>query len=247
MHDACYVSVGTNVKRIWESEIKRLFQAQPPIERLSAILEELADGPDTARVRLPELFLLRDAKDFIDIIRKHGGWLRCRVELGLANDYEQEILNGAGEEMLRHIEAELSPTRSYKFAVLNGLFQIDEASGRFNTDWNVTEIAERFLRYYQKDRRRALDWPEFARWKGGGEFPQKTAISHIRSFPLKLLSNDKDKLFVLAGEYFRLKEEYWVYWKDVRYRELVKERLEFAEARYWYTWGAWRGWSRRRH
>jgi hypothetical protein len=176
-----------------------------------------------------------EKKDRLAALTRHlGGWLRVRTNLGIAGDYEQSLPGTDAENFLRHVEEDLSPTKSYKMAVLHAL--LDEAeTGRVRASWPADEIAPAFLDYYLANRRRTKDYNARARCENPSEFPLPKVVAHLKKMPLDKLSISAGKPFVLDGDSFILKDAYVPFWHDERFRALVRERVEYAEARYWYT------------
>jgi hypothetical protein len=200
------------------------------------MLEELASGErPIAEVHLPELFMYSieegEKKDRLAALIRHlGGWLRVRTNLGIAGDYEQSLLGTDGENFLKHVEEDLSPTKSYKMAVLHAL--LDEAeTGRVRITWPADEIAPAFLSYYLANRRRTKDYSALARSENPGEFPLPKVVTHLKKMPLDKLSNSPGKPFVLDGDSFILKDAYVPFRHDERFRAPVRERVKYAEAR----------------
>ncbi|MFW6213460.1 MAG: DEAD/DEAH box helicase family protein [Spirochaetota bacterium] len=231
----CIVSIETDVRRVWREQLYALSRPKNRLERIRRVIEELS-GEDAAReIRLPDLFTTEDAAAHAKAIREEGGWLGCRLKLDLATDYERSLAGTRGADFLLHIEQELQPVKSYKMAVLHSLFALDQKSGAPQTSWQVESIAREFHSYYLEDRSRLADWDALAAEEDPAAFPLSKVISHISKMPLHFLSNADRKFFVLDGEEFRLKDDVHKYWKDDRFRALVAERIEYAEARYWYS------------
>lgn len=280
---ACHVDADAEVMRIWQEELRSLDPASRRLNAILVALEELAgDDRRLSDVRLPELFIFatgalggehdepqqgsdhkssrgKSGQDLAPRIRESGGWLRVRQQLNLADDYEQNIIDTPGEALIKHVEDELSPTKSYKMAVLHTLLDMaveelqqnlevedrakaPEAAGTPqalvvpelpHTEWHVGEIASRFLRYYLANHRRIADWPALSRAEEPESYPMSRVIRHLKSMPLEKLSNSDQKPFVLDGDRFAIKKPYSAYWKEPRFRELVRERVQYAEARYW--------------
>lgn len=237
----CFVDADSEVRDVWDEAVRAIAPRESKLVRLRAVLEELASEKSIGEVRLPELFNLDDALEYAAIVRDHGGWLAVRSELGLLFDREKTLLGTTGEKFLKHIEQDLSPNRSYKMAVLHGL--LDEADRRTRDEqipvaWSVSDIAEAFLAYYCSNKRRMADWRELARSPDPYRFPISRAASHVKKMPLYHLSSTasgpEEKYFDLVDDRFSLKMPVHDYWRDPYFRSLVRERVEFAEARYWY-------------
>jgi hypothetical protein len=253
----CYVSVDTEVKRVWRERIEQLFAPQSRLERMRQMIDEAAANAPSgdispAEVRLTDLFDTQSKKSVPELVRALGGWLRIRDRLGLISDYERSLLDGPGEAFLSQIEGELHPNKSYKMAVLHGILDITEerygkaswgassreGATRDGAAWDIDEIAERFLAYYRDHSERRKDWSELAKAQNPQEFPVSRARKHILQNPLHFLSNSDEKFFVLDTEAntFRLTDSVAPLWQDGRFRTLVRERVEYAEACYWYRW-----------
>lgn len=236
----CYVDADIEVRRIWEKDLRALHPRKSPLELIRDALEEIAgEEGELSSIWLPELFTFSSSAGGIDRdIRKAGGWLRARVALGLAGDYEKSLVGTPGEQFLIHVEEELNPNKSYKMAVLHALLQIAESETSVGTvasaSWPIEELSRRFLGYYLANHRRIADWPELARYGVPREFPLNRVESHIRSMPLHFLSDKESKPFDLGENFFSVKSEYLPYWQSDQFRVLFRERVEYAEARYWY-------------
>ncbi len=238
----CLVSVQTGVREVWTDSMAALRRRATPLERLRSVLEELAEDEagrpgQAASVRLPELFILAEAEQYAKILRNHGGWLRCRIELDLAGEYERSILGTPAEELLRHVEQDLRPNKRYKMVVLQSLLEMDREAGRARTEWTVDEIARRFLAYFLEDSTRETGWPALAQARGKAKSPLSQAKETVRKNPLHYLSNAPEKPFLLEDDRFILKPQYHEAWTDPRFTPLLSERVEYALARYWYSRG----------
>lgn len=246
----CFVDADTEVRRIWERAIKPLQKNSQSsrLERVRIALEELADAdePGESRgigaVRLPELFLHSgtaeggksnggDSGIAFDI-KGLGGWLAVRTELDVATPYERELVGTPGARLLQHVEEELKPNKSFKMAVIHVLLDLS-GEGIDVGRWRIEDIAPRFLAYYLVHRRRMGDWAELSRASDPARFRLSKVMSHLRKNPLGKLSNTESKPFVLSQREFALKDQYLPYWQNEAFRELVRERVEYAEARYW--------------
>jgi len=236
----CSVIVDKRVERLWEAELESIIRRAKPIDRIRLLLDELArddeGGASMVDVTLSEFFTQADSKGVSELIRKCGGWLSVRTALGIANAYETKIADGPGAEFLLHIEQELNAVKSYKMAVLRALLDLDPPGDRIRTEWPVLEIAEQFLLYYESDGRRRADWDELDRHDQPELFPIEKAEAHIKRMPLHFLSDTDEKHFVLDSNanVFSLKAPLRPFWADPKFRALVAERVEYAEARYWY-------------
>lgn len=239
----CFIGADKQARRIWREELPTGTARGRKLARISHALEELADadGHNERRslrdIRLPELFVYGREKDddIAKTLRELGGWLAVRTHLDIASSYERGLQGTAGEAFLTHVEQELSPNRSYKMAVLHSLLDISsrEDAGAVRTSWPVQEIAAGFLSYYLVDRRRIEDWPELKRAPQPDQFPVDRTAAHLKHMPLDRLSNPLEKPFRLSGDTFSVAPDYIEYWTDSIFRDLVRERVTYAEARYW--------------
>ncbi|TVR64335.1 MAG: hypothetical protein EA426_00510 [Spirochaetaceae bacterium] len=235
----CLVDADTDVHRIWNDDIERLDPRGAALRRLETVIEDLAIGKKKEEVRLPEFFLLDGVDSYTTQIRRNGGWLAVRIKLGLADDAELELEGTVGEKFLKHVEQELRPNKSYKMTVLRVLLDLSGQSSDVPFEWNVKDIASGFLDYYLENTRRRDDWSDLAKHKNPAEYPIRSVVTHLRRMPLAHLSRsterDLDKFFELDSDTFSIVETVRDYWRDPFFRRLVFERVEFAEALYWYT------------
>ncbi len=240
--DGCYVDVERRVQRIWNQQIEQKFLKVSNIDRIRTMLDELVEDPEfhvheISEIRLPDLFTLSDSQQVAKLIRKMGGWLKVKSRLGIAYEYEKSLINGPAENFLAHIEEELHPSKSYKMTVLHSLLVLEYTKQERMIAWNIEEIAESFLRYYLQDPVKRQDWPELDRAEDPFSFPLSKAISHICKMPLHFLSDKEEKYFILLEDEnsFFLKNPFCVFWENSDFHRLVKERVEYAEALYWYS------------
>ncbi len=80
------------------------------------------------------------------------------------------------------------------------------------------------------------DWPELARSSDPYAFPLRRVKTHIMNMPLNYLSGNRSKFFTLDREAgtFALIASMHLFWRKREFRELVCQRVEYAEALYWY-------------
>lgn len=232
--DGCFVSVDTNVQRVWNDEIAAL---STPLDRLRDVISELSGDRPEGEIRLPEFFTVDSVEGHLAAIRRFGGWLATKAKLEIASSFEQSLTGTPGEQFLLHIEKDLNPQTSYKMTVLNHLLATCENTLRAPVQWGVEDIARAFLDYYRADVDRMADWSELSRHRNPDTFPISKAIAHVVAMPLTYLSDQEEKPFRLNKETrsFHLLEKYHDYWNDTAFRSLVRERVEFAEAKYWYN------------
>lgn len=233
----CYVQADTEVQRVWDEEIRTVFSPASRLERLRLALEEIAGGDDIAGVALTDLFLLDDVQAHVDTIQSERGWLRVREKFSVLTEDESRLLDTPAEQFLLHIESGLNSVRSYKMAVLHSLLSLAAQETHVGFEWPLQDLARHYLAYYLEERVRMSDWDalaDFARRAEPADFPLFRVVTELKRNPLKYLSNSDDKHFVLTDAAFALKEPIRPYWADPRFRDQVKERVDFAEARYWY-------------
>ena len=241
--EGCYVDADTEVRRVWQKDLRSLRPRKSPVEVIREALEEISgDENDLSSIRLPQLFTFTLGDEGIDgHVRKARGWLRARLELRIAGDYERSLIGTQGEEFLLHVEQELNPNKSYKMAILHAILDIaaeeTAVSRQVSTTWLVTELAKRFLNYYLANERRIADWSDLSKHVTPVEFPLAKVVRHIKKWPLDRLSNEDSKPFLLGDDTFSVREKYTPFWQGTEFRELLRERVEYAEARYWYTHG----------
>lgn len=241
----CFVGADKEVVRIWNDAIKPLSKnsVEARLARVRAVLEDLAEtdagnvSRDIGDVRLPELFLFskdRDSSrsDIASDIKNLGGWLKARHELAIASPYETSLIGTSAEDLLSHIEEELKPNKLFKMAVLHVLLDLSD-QGNDGGSWNVHELAPHVLAYYLRDRRHIADWAGLSRSPSAEGFPLSKVVAHLKKMPLDRLSNGENKPFTLTDGAFALKDPYCEAWRNNAFRALVRERVEYAEARYW--------------
>lgn len=141
---------------------------------------------------------------------------------------ERALLCTPGEAFLKHIEMELSPSKSYKMVVLKTIL------GMPGTRWHVESIAKGFLNYFLAHEDKMMDYEELARSPDPRSFPVTKVITKLKTMPLRFLSNTKNDYFTLdrkAG-IFELKREVAQYWETPAFRAMADERVEYALVRY---------------
>ena len=129
-----------------------------------------------------------------------------RVKLyceGKLDSEEEVFLDTSAEEFLKHIETDLSPTKSYKMVALLSILELP------GTKWKVKEIAHRFLEYYLLHTDKIGDYEDLARYPQPEHFPLAKVIAKLNAMPLHFLSNKESDFFLLnkkAGQ-FQVKPE----------------------------------------
>ena len=254
----CHIGVDTKVRAVWREQIEKAVSPKRRIDRIRQIIIDAAHERATqdveagtgktvtkigesdvapGDVKLVDLFNTESVDSVQKLVRDLGGWLQIRAhpEVALISDYEQQLVGTVGEQFLKHIEQELHPTKSYKMAILHSLLDMAD-EGTVETEWSIDPIAKRFLQYYLANPRRIKDWPALAKSSDPTEFGLSKVRTHIISNPLNFLSNTEEKFFELdkAANAFRLKKSMHDLWRDRRFRDLVRERVDYAEACYWY-------------
>jgi hypothetical protein len=162
-------------------------------------------------------------------IRCFGGWLRAKLFCdGELPENEERFLDTPGEALLKHIEMDLNPVKSYKMVVLKILLDLP------GTAWEVEKIAREFRDYFIAHPENLYDYEEMARAVDPGVFPLSRIAAKLKSMPLNFLSNTEKDPFILDRGIglFRLKEEFLPFWNDAAFRELLRERVEFTLLRY---------------
>ena len=230
----CFLSSDTRVRRIWDAEIKKIVsKGITAAERLKIAYQEIKEnlGKDTP---LNLMDLMDNALD-IDPCqflkpKPFGSWLRAKdyCEDGNIPNREKSYMDTPGEYLLRHIEAGLKPTKSYKMVVLLSLLQLG------GTSWAVDDIAKKFFSHYLDHPDQMSDWDALARHSIPADFPLSKVRTHLKNMPLEKMSNADTDCFVLVkkNNQFSLKPEYAKFWNDPFFIHLVKDRVDFVLSRY---------------
>jgi superfamily II DNA or RNA helicase len=227
----CYVSAELEVQRLWDDQIKKIFQQELSAEdRLKMIYQDIRE--DLGKTDLQLCDMLHNAYD-IDpyvFLKKFGNWLKAKkfCENGNIIEFEKNLINTPGEYLLAHIESGLNPVKSYKMVVILALLKLQ------GTRWKTDDIAKEFLSHYLNNPNQISDFDALARSSDPENFRLSSVSSHLKRMPLDKLSNAPEDCFVLDREnnIFSLKPEYEPYWAQGKFRELVKDRAEFVLARY---------------
>ncbi len=225
---SCFLDADLEAQRIWDREIRQILEGVSRRDRLKAWYLEIRENLGDKSPQLMDLIGVSGRLDPKAFVIEFGSWLRAKLFCeGTLPDNEKILLDTPGEAFLRHLETELSPTRSYKMVVLKVLLQLP------GTRWSVDEIAEGFLKFYLQNRDMIFDYDALANASNAHEFPLRKVRSHILNMPLKYLSNtDKDWFVLESDKTFRLKDEVTPYWEEPFYRELVEDRTTFELTRY---------------
>jgi len=168
-----------------------------------------------------------------EFIKEFNGWLQTKKHMDDLTSYEQGLIDTDGENFLLHLERELHPSKSYKMVVLQSILT------ESRTKWSIEELATKFRAFYLKNREHMEDYNalwNYARKNDPDQFSTSKVMSHLKTMPLKYLSNSDDKHFVLDAKsgMFYLKDKFVNYWQDDDYRGLVADRTQFALADYFY-------------
>jgi len=230
----CFLSPDTRVRRIWDAEIKKIISnGMTAKERLKMAYQEIKQslGKDTPLdiMDMMDNGLDVDPCQFLKPA-PFGSWLRAKdycEDDGLST-LEKAYMATPAEYLLRHIEAGLKPTKSYKMVVLLSLLQLE------GTSWPVDHIAEKFLSHYLEHPDQIGDFDALAKHVTPADFPLARVRTQLKNMPLDKMSNADTDCFVLAkkNNMFSLKSEYREFWIDPFFKSLVRDRTDFALARY---------------
>ena len=225
----CFLSVDTDVQRIWDDEIRRVLPDLPREERLKMLyLEIREDLEDTSPSLMDFLANPRNVDPYI-FIRQFGSWIKTKhfCDGVLPND-EKQVLNTPGETFLSYLETDLNPVKSYKMVVLLTLLDLP------GTEWPIEDIAHGFLSYFLDHPDRICDYEDLAKSPNPKQFPVRKVISKLKAMPLNFLSNTQNDFFILnkSTGIFRLKPEMNSHWNNIDFRQMVKDRVMFALERY---------------
>ncbi len=226
---ACTVDVDTAVQRVWDQEIRRACAPRNRKELLVLTYQQMRDDLGHPPALL-DFLANPDACDPHAFVQAFGNWLRTKETMGDLTDYEQALLDTAGEALLQHVEKELNPVRSYKMVVLTLLL----ADRPDRTRWDVDWIAQRFAAHYLRHPEQLADCSLLARATDPESVPLSRIVSLLKSMPLNYLSNSPNDFFDFdrrAGE-FSVKPPVEPYWRDVQFRDLLIERVSYSLHRY---------------
>ena len=228
---ACYVSVETEVQRIWDTEIKKIL-APNPHQALRDLYLELRSSLGRSPA-IMDFFANPSAHDpyvFIRAVDFGGNWLRVKQCMTDLTNYEATLLGTPAEQLLQHLEKEMSPVKSYKMVVLKSLIALG------GVQWSVEEISRSFLAYYLMNEDRRSDYDELAKEAHPTLFPISRVSAHLMRMPLEKLANTGEDFFELDKQQrvFKIKTAYRDYWQNNQFRELIADRVEFGLARYFY-------------
>ncbi len=188
----CHVDIDTRVKRVWNDEIKRVLKPKNLKEHLLEQYRMVRENQDHS-LSIMDVFANPEAEELDPkaAIRSFGNWLRFKKEADDLTEYEETLLETPGERFLEHLERELHPSKSYKFAVL--LYLLSTESSR--TSWSVSEIARGFLDFYLSNPLYLKDYDALARESDPAKYSLSKVESHISNMPLNYLSNQERDCF----------------------------------------------------
>lgn len=226
----CYLNIDLEVQRVWDEEIRKIIDEQlSPEDRLKALYLEIKADLGDRPPSLMDFYASGYDVDPYVFIKQFDNWLRAKqyCEETLPS-YEKRLLDTPGEAFLQHIERELSPVKSYKMVVLQALLKMP------GTTWQIKDIAQGFMNYFIMHRDKMFDYDDLAKTDNPKAFPLSRVVAKLKQMPLHFLSNKKDDYFILEkdNDKFSLKSEICDYWRDDDYNALLRDRIEFALARY---------------
>ena len=230
---ACNVSVETEVQRIWDAEIKEVIKPKNRFEALKAIYRELRANLGQSPA-IMDFFANPSAHDpyaFFKEKKFGGNWLRVKECMDDLTEYERSLLDTPAEQLLQHLDNELSPVKSYKMVVLQSLLELG------GVEWPVAEIARLFLKFYLENKDRLADYDDLAKAADCGLFPLSKVESHLMGMPLDRLADSGREFFELDKQQriFRIREQHRSCWQNPEFRRLVLDRVAFGLARYFYA------------
>ncbi|QTA89685.1 DEAD/DEAH box helicase family protein [Desulfonema magnum] len=197
--EGCFLDADTEVRRIWDDEIKRIMGRMSPDERLRALYLDIRDDLGDKSPTLTDFLANTHGADPYVFIKHFGGWLRaraaCEEELPEA---EARLLNTPGEAFLKYVETGLSPSKSYKMVVLLTVLNLPGMS------WKSEDIAKGFLEYFLAHKDRISDYDDLAKFPEPENFPLSKVVSHISRMPLRYLSNTDKDCFIFERERGRM-------------------------------------------
>ena len=227
--EGCYLSPELDVRRIWDREIRQIINKLSPEERLRMLYQDIKQDMGNNPFSLTDMIDNAYDVDPYVFIKQFSGWIRAKSFCGGdLSKYEKSILDTPGEAFLKYIETDLNPVKSYKMVVLQTLLGLE------GTSWKVDEIADGFYKFFLRDRSRLFDYDDLANAPEPENFPISRVIRKIKEMPLEKLSNMEKDYFVLdrGSEIFSLKPVIHDFWNNGKYKELVKERVDFLLTRY---------------
>ncbi len=133
----CFLDVDTQVRRIWDEEIRKILRGQLSVsERLKWLYLEIKENLGGQSPSLVDLIANSRGVDPQRFIIHFNGWLRTKLYCEeTLSGFEKSLLDTPGEEFLLHLERDLNPTKSYKMVVLKSLLNMP------GTRWTIEKIA----------------------------------------------------------------------------------------------------------
>lgn len=226
----CFIDVDTEVRRIWDEEIRKILRGQLSVsERLKWLYLEIKESLGGQSPSLVDLIANSRGIDPQRLINHFNGWLRTKLYCGEAlSEFETSLLDTPGEEFFLHLEKDLNPTKSYKMVVLKSLRDMR------GTRWPIEGIAQKFLGYYVRHPDKMNDYEELSAHPDPRKFHLKKVVAKLRAMPLHYLSNTENDHFIFdkrAG-LFELKTRIVPYWEKPEFLEMVRERVDYVLMRY---------------
>ncbi|MDZ7616648.1 MAG: DEAD/DEAH box helicase family protein, partial [Patescibacteria group bacterium] len=230
----CIVDADTQVQRIWDDELRQAIAPRNRHQLLQETYRRMRDDLGRAPTLL-DFHANPDACDPQAFVRHYGNWLRAKDDAGDLTKYETQLLGTTGESFLQHVEKELNPARSYKMVVLLILLQGDPKT----TEWHLDRIAHGFRQHYLDHLDQLADCSPLAQASNPEAVPMAKIRSRLKSMPLNYLSNTEADYFTFhrTNAIFAVKPHVHGYWRDVRFRELLRERVVYALTRYFHRKG----------
>jgi len=227
--EGCFLSPELDVRRIWDKEIRGIINRLSPEERLKMLYQDIRQDMGNKPLSLTDMIDNAYDVDPFVFIKQFNGWIRAKLSCGGdLTKYEKSLLDTPGEAFLKYIETDLNPVKSYKMVVLQTLLGLE------GTSWKIDKIADGFFNFFLNDRSKLFDYDDLANAAEPEKFPMSRVIMKIRAMPLDKLSNMEKDYFVFDrdSETFSLKPIVHDFWNNEKYKELVKERVDFLITRY---------------
>jgi superfamily II DNA or RNA helicase/predicted house-cleaning noncanonical NTP pyrophosphatase (MazG superfamily)/HKD family nuclease len=226
----CFLSPDLEVQKVWQHSIRGIIERMPLKDRLLALYADIKQDLGGGSPTLMDFFAHSpdaDPKPFID---HFGSWLKTKQTADDLVQGENQVMGTPAERFLEYLENDMNPSKSYKMVVLKTILNLPGST------WNVTDIARGFLNYYLHHRERIVDYDDLANAEDKGTFPLRRVERKLMEMPLKFLSNKEKDWFILDrdNKSFSIREELAAQWPDTTVRGLMKDRVEYNLARYFY-------------
>jgi superfamily II DNA or RNA helicase/HKD family nuclease/predicted house-cleaning noncanonical NTP pyrophosphatase (MazG superfamily) len=226
----CVVSPEVEVRRVWTSTFKKIFDGMSLEDRLRALYFDIKRdvAPDTPT--LMDFIANPQFDDPMPFIKYFGSWIKTKKAFGDLAYYEEKVFGTPMERFLEYLENDLNPVKSYKMVVLNTLLNLRGIS------WPFEEIAQGFYQYYLNHPERIVDYDELSKQDHPENYPLSKVVHKIVTMPLNFLSNKSNDWFILdkKGGVFSLKSEIAPHWMDDSFRLLNRDRVDYALAKYFH-------------